>query len=295
MYYNLPSQTEKGLRNVSQTMIIFLVVQLLGIGVLVALLPLLVIQAIDPSDPAIIATALTLLAALCALLLVIVIALTLGLIRLTALNKGKAEFGPQHSQKVDRGILVLVLGILVPAIIGGIGGAAAGGAGAVGLSPRITPLAAASSLAGGILGSVLCGLFLFWSIETLATPQLRQRGLIALVLGVVSAVASGVASLAVVFTVTIPTTPTTAQLIPYLVPGLIGAAITFVSLLLWYVTYRGILDRFKRGELRAAPPPMVVPPMYGVPYGQQPYAPYGPPPYQPPPQQPPPGSPPPNP
>ncbi|GEM_PF-4822465 len=291
-YPGFPSQTEKGIRNISITMVIFLIVQVLVIGLLAALFPIIAAVLIPGTAPGpeLIAAAFAFLALVCVLVLVYVIGLIFGLIGLIALHKGRDEFGPAHAQKIDRGIIVLILGIFIPLVVGAIGSTGAIGSGAVGLSPSLTLVAAATSLASGVLGALLVGLFLLWSVEALTTPVLRTRAMIALVLGLVAGAAGGAASLVLLATFPIPTNPTQiGNFFVFLIPGIISAGISVVSLALWYMTYRGVLDRFKRGELRAAPPVMY-PPAYMPPYPQ--YAPQYPPPV-PPPQGPPPAAPPP--
>ena len=286
------SQTEKGIRNISIAMVIFLVVQVLLIGLLAALFPLIASVTVGglTGDPNLITALFAFVALVCVLALVYVIGLIFGLIGLLALHKGRDEFGPAHAQKIDRGIVVLILGIFIPIVVGSIGSSGALGSGAVGLSPNLTLVSAGASLASGVLGSLLVGLFLMWSVEALATPVLRMRAMIALVLGIGSGAAGGAASLVVLSVVPIPTNPSQlGNFYLFLIPGMISAGISVASLALWFLTYRGVLDRFKRGELRAAPP-MVYPPAYMPPYPQYatPYPPPVPPPQAPPPAQPPP-------
>ncbi|TLZ70414.1 MAG: hypothetical protein E6K10_07965 [Methanobacteriota archaeon] len=291
----LPSQTEKGLRNISQTIILFVLIDAMGIVLLLAFLPLIAAAVISPSDPGFLAAAITILAVVCVLLVVIVIGLILGLVGLLALHKGRDEFGPAHAQKIDHGLIVLIIGIIVPGVVSGIGGTSAGGLGTVGLSPQITLVGALSELAGGVLGALLVGLFLLWSIEALATPQIRQRGMMAFILGLAAGIARGVASLAVLYAVGPPSSAATlAQFIPYIIPGTVSAGLSIASLAVWYLAYKAVLDRFKRGELRAAPPAIMMPPPYPPAYYPYPQ-PYVPQPAPPPPAEPPPASPPPNP
>ncbi|HLE45944.1 MAG TPA: hypothetical protein VI915_03000 [Thermoplasmata archaeon] len=148
MMYAYPSQTEKGLRYASYSMILFLVAALLGVVLIVALMPILAAVLTMPPggtpDPSIIGAALGVLAAACALVVVELIALILGLVGLIAIHRGKMEFGPEHSQKVDRAVLVLVFGIVLPII----GGAVAGSIGSLASTVSVV------SVAGTALGIV---------------------------------------------------------------------------------------------------------------------------------------------
>jgi hypothetical protein len=234
-----------------------------------------------------------LLAAVCGLLVIELIGLVYGLLGVMAIHRGRMEFGPEHGKNLDRATIALVIGIILP-IVGSsataVTGAGLGGVG--GLVPARTIGAAAVSTGLAIGGSALIGLFLLWSVDALNTPEGKKRGLIALLLGVISGVA--VLSTDVVLLLTMPPGGTAQSWIVYLlVPAIVGAAISMASIALWYLTYRGVLERFRTGELRPAPPapmyPMPYPPMYAPPYGP---APYYPPPVAPPQQ---PGSPPPQP
>ncbi|TLZ66052.1 MAG: hypothetical protein E6K16_02250, partial [Methanobacteriota archaeon] len=232
-YPAYPSQTEKGLRNISIAMVVFLLVQILIIGLLLAVAPIIAQVSVGGNPtPELIAAALTLLALVCVLVIVYIIGLVFGLIGLTAIHKGRDEFGPEHAKRLDRSIIVLILGIFIPAAITGIGSAGgAFGAGSVGLTARISFASAAASLAGGIVGSLLVGLFLLWSIEALTTPLLRARAMIALVLGIVAGAAGGAAYLIVLATVPAPTTPAGYQ--PFILPGVVSPAISVISLAVW--------------------------------------------------------------
>ena len=141
MMYAYPSQTEKGLRYASYSMILFLVAALLGVVLIVALMPILAAVLTMPPggtpDPSIIGAALGVLAAACALVVVELIALILGLVGLIAIHRGKMEFGPEHSQKVDRAVLVLVFGIVLPII----GGAVAGSIGSLASTVSVVSVA----------------------------------------------------------------------------------------------------------------------------------------------------------
>ncbi len=296
--YRYPSQTEKGVRNASYAMILFLVANLLAIVLVLALMPLIAAVFTMPPggtpDPALVGTILGVVAAGCGLLIIELVGAIMGLLGLIAINRGKMEFGPEHSQRVDRGVIALVVGIILP-IIGGVVVGTLGAAGGLGsIVPSMNPIAASASAAIGIAGTILVGLFLLWTVEKLVTPDKRRLGIIALVLGVVAGVAAAVTQLVVLYTVPLPTRPQDFSFL-FVVPSAVGGGISTISVALWYMMYRSVSDRFKRGELQPIPPT----PMYPPPYAQ-PYAPYYPPPYAPapppqPPAQPPPQNPPPNP
>ncbi len=292
--YRYPSQTEKGVRHVSYAMILFLIVSALGIVLVLALMPLLAAILAAPGgvpDPSIIGSLIAVLAAGCGIAVMELVGGILGLLGVLALSRGKMEFGPDHAQRFDRAVIVLVFGIILPIIGGGL-------AGTIGsLVPGTSVLATVGS-ALGIAGAALIGLFLLWSVEGLAAPDKRQLGMVALILGVVAGIAALVVEVVVLYTVPIPTRPEDITFI-FFVPSVVGYGISIVSIGLWYVVYKSVLDRFTRGELQPIPPVPMYPAPYAPPYAQ-PYAPYYPPPYVPapppqPPAQPPPQNPPPNP
>ncbi len=295
MYYTGPSQTERGVRQMSYAIITFLAINVFTIVLIAALSSMISSLIVAPGDIGLgfFGALIGLLAAVCALFVIELIGLIYGLLGVIAVHRGRMEFGPEHGKNLDRATIALVLGIVLP-IVGSsytaIAGAGVGGVG--GLVPASTIGVAAISVGLGIGGSVLIGLFLLWTVEALNTPQGKQRGLIALILGVVAGAAALSGEVAVFLMM--PVTGDLQTWAPYLlVPSIIGAAISIVSIVLWYLVYRAILERFRTGELRPAPPA----PMYPTPYPPMYAPPYGPAPYYPPPAQPPqqPGSPPPQP
>jgi len=78
--------------------------------------------------------------------IVYVIGLVFGLLGLVSIHKGRDEFGPEHAKRLDRGIIVLILGIFVPAAIGAAGSVGGGvlGGGSVGFTPRTSFASAAA-------------------------------------------------------------------------------------------------------------------------------------------------------
>lgn len=295
-----PSQTEKGVRYVSYAIILFLIVGILTAVLYVVLWPLIAMvttldpNTFDPNDPgfgALLGAVLAVAAMGCGIAVMALVGLILGLIGLIGVNKGKIEFGPAHAQRVDRALIMLLLGIIVPTVGSFILSFALAGSvtttpGLGGFTPVLDVAYAAGSLVLAVVGAVLVGLFLLWSVEALTTPETRKLGVAALALGITSAAVTSVITFVLLAAVPIPTRPEDVTIL-FAVPGIAGQGISVASLGLWYVMYRRILERFRRGELRAAPPaPMYMPPYppaYGPPMQPQP-----PPPMPPqPPQQPP--------
>lgn len=284
--------TGKAVRYVSYTILLFLIVDALFVVVLVALFPFIALVStidpatLDPNDPTlanVLGAAFALLAGVCVILIVGLIGLIFGILGLVSLNRGKQEFGTEHSQRVDRAIIVVILGVIAPII----GGLAIGAGTFLTATPGVQDFSLASTTGStvvGIIAVVLVGLFLLWSIESLATPKLRQLGLYALVAGILSAVSSGALTLGLIATTPVPTTPQEFTL-TWLLPGILGYVISVVSLSLWYMAYRGVLRRFASGELRAAVPPPYMPAPGAYPPGYWPPAQQVPPP-QPPPEPP---------
>jgi len=293
--YSAPSQTEKGVRYASYTMVIFLVVNIVSVTVVAAFIPIISDLVLGGgSIDTILGTLIGLVAVACTLIILELIGLILGLLAVIALHQGRNEFAPEHGKRLDKALIALAIGISLP-IVGEVASTAttaAGIGGIGGLVPATTLTAAAVTAAFGISGAVFLGLFLLWAVELLNTPEGKTRGLIALVLGALAGVASFSASAILMVAVPVLTDPASFYLL--MIPSILGGVLSIISIILWYLLYRGILGRFKSGELRPAPPM----PMYAVPYPPMympPYAPAYPPPQ--PPAQPPtqPGTPPPNP
>ncbi len=281
MYY-APSQTERGIRNATYAMLAFMITAAIGIAFILAL-PSLVNSLINSPptslDPTLIGTLIGIAAAGCAVLVVELIGAIFGLLGVIAINRGRHEFGPERDRRMDRSIIALILGIIVP-FFGGF--FAATGAIGMGLPvPSTTILAAGVSGAFAVAGALLVGLALLWLLDGLTTPMLHQRATIALAVGITAAVVSIVGSLAVTALVTWQA----GQDLPiaYFVPSAVSSLVAIVSMALWYMTYRGVLGRFHSGELRPLPPT----PMYPTPYATPYPPPYVPAPYVPPAQYPP--------
>src|SRR3989304_6181095 len=135
-----------------------------------------------------------------------------------------------------------------------------GGVPSAGFFGGLLAVPAAGGAPAGIVGAILMGLFLLWTVEGLAAPDKRQLGVIALIVGVAAGVAALVANVFVLYTVPIPTRPQDFSVL-LVVPSVVGSGISLISVGLWYVVYRRVLDRFRRGELQAIPPV----PMYPMP------------------------------
>ncbi len=283
MYYALPSQTEKGIRQISYAILAFLITNVLSIVVVLALLPIIGDVLAGHFTPGMLGAAIGILVGACALLIVELIGLIFGLLGLVAVHRGRNEFGPEHGKMLDRATIVLVVGIVL-----GIAGNVYVGVGGA-LVPSTSLATEGASLGIGIAEAVLVGLFLLWAVDALNTPPGKTRGLIALILGSLS----GVIALAVAVIV-FAMIPSGASLQDYVValiaPSAVGVVLSIISIVLWYMIYRDILRRFASGEIRPAPPTPMYPPPYPG-YAPPPYvpaAPYYPPPQAPPPQQPPP-------
>lgn len=286
------SQTEKGIRYLSYTILLFLLAGVIGILMIAALAPVLAALAgaaqTGTIDPSILGALGGFLAAACGLFIVSLVGLIMGLIGLLALHKGGVEFGPEHAKRIDHGIIVLIIGILVP-LIGGVAVSAAAigsGLGVPGSSltiPTLNPGAIAGSIALGAFQAILVGLFLIWSVERLVDPPAFRRAYLALALGIAGSVAGGSVSLTLLVMGSFPIRlEDLAALI--VVESLLSQGFSIPSLALWYSVYSGVLRRFRQRELQPAPPGWIYPPpMY------YPAAPYTPPPAPP---SPPPGEPP---
>jgi len=256
-----PSRTEAGLRYVSYAILMFLATTGITVGVVIALFPLIA-QVMSlagggpPADPTLFfGTLAGLLAAVCVLLILSLIGAIIGLIGLVNVHKGKHEFGANHSRFAERGLVALVLGIIIPTA----GQAAitstaflSPGLPVGDLVPFLDPGLIAAQLVVGVLEVVLVGLFLLWTIDSLVSPVGRRYATVALGLGLVAAFIAGIGGILTLSTITFPIGPEDISPL-LLVPFLVSTGFSFVSLSLWYLAYRDVLERFSRRELVAAP------------------------------------------
>ncbi len=249
--FQFPSQTEKGIRHVSNAMVVFLVLGIVDVAVVSFLEPILPAA---PTNMTAIATAIAIVGATCGVFVAEIVGAVLALLGVLALHRGRSEFGPGHERLVDRGILVLVLGVILPVAASNLLWAVGTSVGAVPrATPNLDPWIIATTSGLGVMASLFAGLFLLWTIEGLATPEGRKRGIIALALGVASGIVGGVSGAVVAATTPVPTGPGNFAY-AFLLPNFLATAISVVSILLWYGTYRGVLGRFRGGELRPTPP-----------------------------------------
>jgi hypothetical protein len=130
--YQGPSQTERGVRYMSNAILTLLVIQILVDGVTWASFPALAVY-ITTQVATVGVLAFT--AAICGALLFMAAALFVGSQGVAALHRGRYEFSPEHARNVDRAMLVLGLGFVlsvlsssygsVAKVLGSVGSAAA--------------------------------------------------------------------------------------------------------------------------------------------------------------------------
>jgi len=211
------------------------------------------------------------------------VSLILVLISLWKFWEGKHEFGPQHEQNVRRSVtMVVVIVVLYVASI--VVSAGLGVAMVLSGNTKGTMTMIMASAGIGIVIALLWSLTEISLVKFFMTPAEKTRANLALALVVIGSIVSFVISyylIAVSFSSLSSLTSGSSSLTTY-----IGGVFTMLGNLLFYSIYKGISERFARGEIKAPPPPMMgVPPMPGMApaYGPQPY--YGPPPpgYGPPP------------
>jgi len=278
------SQTESGIRYLSYAMILFAISSAASIVLLFVLFPLIAALLTtppgSPPDPAMFSSLFAVAGAACVISIVSLIGAIFGLIGLVDVHRGGDEFGPEHSRRVERGLIVLIVGIIVPFVgqtaLGFLAAASSIFPGST-FVPTFNPAVILGQLAFGLVEVILLGLFLLWTVELLATPSGLTRATWAFILGIVGVGAGGVGALVILAAVPFPTqfeavTPW------FLAPSAIAQGISVASLLAWYLVYHGVLERFRRRELVARPPAMYVPippyyPGYYPPYPMPPSAP----------------------
>jgi hypothetical protein len=259
------SRTESGIRYLSYAMILFALTTAANIAFLFLLFPLIAEMMTftpgTPPDPAVFSSLLAVIGAGCAISLLSLVGGILGLIGLIGVYQGGDEFGPEHARRVQRGLIVVIVGIIAP-FVGQIPLTflAMTSSPFLGSSiiPTFNPAVIWTQLAFGLTQAILLGLFLLWSVDTLATPSGLTRATWAFILGLVGVGASGLGGLVILTLVPLPTR--LDEVTPlFLAPSAIGQAISILSLVVWYHVYSGVLERFRRGELVARPPAMYWP------------------------------------
>ncbi len=286
------SETESGIRYLSYGMILFAITSAANIVLLFVLFPLiaafLTTPAGSPPDPALFGSLFAVAGAGCAISLVSIIGAIFGLLGLVSVHRGGDEFGPEHSRRVERGLIVVIVGILVPlvgqAAVVILAAASSTFPGST-FVPTFNPVVALGQLAFGLVQVILLGLFLLWTVELLVTPSGLTRAKWAFILGIVGVGAGVVGTLTILAVVPVPTRLEEVTLW-FLVPSAIAQGVSIASLLSWYLVYHGVLERFRRRELVARPPAMYVPvppyypgyyPAYPMPPSASPSQPQGPP------------------
>ncbi len=283
--YVLPSQTQKGVRYLLYAAVTGLVAGVAGVVLDLAIVPLFL--SLPPGsgftiDPAFLMVALTVEAAGCGIDILLAIALAFGVLGFVALRDGAMEFGPERTQRMDRVLVVGIIGGVLPLIGAFYGGATSFASITASFGSTVSLVAQGL----GIAGALLLGLAALWAVESLVAPAGRTHALLALAMGVASGAAAIVLSLAV--SLAIPTLSSFGDLVYFVVPAVVGGAVSIVSLALWCVVFRGVLNRFRAGELQPAVRIPYVPmywPGYAPPYPPPtvPWPAYPPPPPAPPP------------
>jgi hypothetical protein len=259
------SETESGIRYLSYALILFAIYSAASIALQFVLFPLIAALMTsgpgNPPDPAFVGRMFALAGAGCAVSLVSLVGAILGLIGLMGVYRGGDEFGPEQRRRIERGLIVVILGIVVsfigPGVLSSFTLASSPFSGSA-FVPRFNPVFILGGLALGLLQVILMGLFLLWTVELLASPSDLIRARLAFLLGIVGVCAGSFAALAIFAVVPLPTR--LEEVTPlFLAPSAITQGISIVSLVVWYLAYHGVLERFRRRELVARPPVMYVP------------------------------------
>lgn len=180
------------------------------------------------------------------------------------LRSGRSEFGPMLSARVTRSQDAMIL-YLVVAFVGNVAVAAALRSFLpwLGYTFSISPATYAAFTLVNVVLAVLAGFAVFWIVEQLLDRPTRAWAIRAFALGVGSAVAVMVIGLVFLAVTPLPAQPTEIPF-AFAIAEISGDILGGVSIILWLIVYLRTLDRFRRGELVANPPPVVhsTPPPY---------------------------------
>ena len=278
-YYQRELETLKGLKHINWGIILYIVATLLLL--LVALVTVItVISIIGTSDPTPDLGPLLGLAALaCGGLLIYVIAIVLWLLGIYGMNKGKDEFGSEHSANVSRAVILIVL-FVVLAVISMVVTAVL----AISLiSPTVTPAEIIDSLrltvlVGGIFGIIttaLLGLAIVYLIISLCDEKYKRILWAAFAVDMIVTVVGTAISIGVIYSDLSAITDIN-ELTNISSAGDLAQGMSFIAFILFLLAYRHAYNRVRTGELQPAPMPQ--PQMGYMPPPPGPYYQAGPPP-----------------
>jgi heme/copper-type cytochrome/quinol oxidase subunit 3 len=272
-YFKRDLETEKGVKHIFWGILIFILATLLTFaGFLVAFLFVDEIIANEPAPgeiPEDFGLLLGAVGLLCGGLLLILITLVMWLLGVYEMHKGKNEFGSQHSARVSKAVIFIVLYIVL-LVLGGFVAVAAGVNSASDFDTYLESLRTTAIVGStlDIIATFFLGLAFVYLVIELSdegTKNTLWAGFVAFVVISVVGTVLSIVPLYGEFTGTEVSQLRQAEAMTSLAMGL-----SFIPFLMFLVAYRRVYIRVKEGEIQ--PEVEAYPQMYPgppVPYPQQ--------------------------
>ena len=251
------TQTMKGVRGLTNALLIFTIAGLLSIllgYVAVAMLGALFTPGGGVSSGAV-AGAVGAVALSCGMILLMLAGIIIALIGLWSMHKGRAEYGLAHEEDIKKTTILLVAAVVVFFfdLVVGI---------AVALSQidfsnpsevtyQPSPVGDAVSGASGIIFALLTALILYYLVKSFIPPEKVNLAIMAIGLFVVGPVITLVGSLTLAPPKDYFLHPDTVPFDPiWIVPSVIAGIISFIALLLFFLLYRDVQARLRNRTIK---------------------------------------------
>lgn len=278
-YYQRELETLKGLKHINWGIILYIVATLLLLLVAVVAV-VTVFSIIESSDPTPDLGALVALTALaCGGGLIGIVAIILWLLGIYEMNKGKDEFGSEHSANVSRAVILIVLFVVLAVISMVVTAILA----ISWISPTVTPSEMIDSLrltvlvSGifGIITTALLGLAIVYLIISLCDEKYKKILWAAFAIYMILTAVGTAISIAVIYG-DLSSITNVNDLTNISSAGDLAQGMSFIAFILFLLAYRHAYKRVRTGELQPAPMPQ--PQMGYMPPPPGPYYQAGPPP-----------------
>ncbi len=256
-YYQRELETLKGLKHINWGIILYIVATLLML--LTALVVVTAISVAGTSGPTPYLGALVGLVALaCGGLLLYLITIVLWLLGIYEMNKGKDEFGSEHSANVGKAVILIVLFIVFAVISIVVSTVLA----ISWMSPTVTPSEVIDSLRltvliGGVIGIIttaMLGLAIVYLAISLCEEKYKKILWAAFAIDmIVTVVGTAIAIVVIYGDLSFITDINDLSNISS--AGDLARGMTFIAFILFLLAYRHAYNRVRTGELQPAPMP----------------------------------------
>jgi len=266
-YYGAPvmsfeTQTEKGIRMMSNALILAIVAAVLSM--ISSMASLALIGQITSGDYSSLMAGV--LALVCGVLVLYLVVVILGLIGFSYVYKGKMEFGPAHEGNAGKALWMLVAAIIFffsSFIVAMFVGVSAGLTGATDTALLGASLIGIVTEVFSILYSVAVALLLFFVVKALIPPEKSTMAILAATLYILSSVIGIVLGFVLTPSADFLDNPLTVSFNPiWFLPGIISGILGLIALVLFLVLYRESIARLKSRQYTPGFQPPMMQPQY---------------------------------